>query len=195
MIVPAGKLTIYGPSGSGFSPLVRTFAPAMLENFTRSESDDFVSKLLEQAGISTGTGVLDRIYDVTEGHPFVLSAYMHEAYTKISGGNSLKLEHLSAVDLDFVNIVLAPFFARFYDQAGKMSRRILSEMARDEKGEMSLSKLSATLKKESNELSPSLAKLIQDGAIIRMDRGKYKLFHHLLGTYIRMRVQQQQELR
>lgn len=47
---------------------------------------------------------------------------------------------------------------------------------------------SSTLGKESNELSPHLAKLVQDGAIVRVDRGEYRLFHHLLGTYIKART-------
>ena len=54
------------------------------------------------------------------------------------------------------------------------------------KDEMSLSGLSDALGKGNNEISPNLAKLVQDGAIVRIERGKYKLFHHLLGDYIRL---------
>lgn len=190
MIVPAGKLTITGPSGTGFSPLVRTFPPAFLENFSREEAMTFIRRKLSQAKTEIDNAVFDKIYDVTEGHPFVLAAYMETAYSKLTNGdNKLTEAHFSAADVEFVGRILAPFFARFYDQTGRNSRRILSEMATTAKGEISLSELSRILKMGMNQLSPHLAKLVQDGAIVRIDRGKYKLFHHLLGEYIRYKQQ------
>lgn len=191
MIVPAGKLTITGPSGTGFSPLVRTFPPVMLENFDMDEAKAFINKKLKNAGISIKDETIQRAYSVTEGHPFVLTSYLNSAYSRIQmGDKDLKDAHFEAADLEFVTRTLAPFFARFYDQAGNVSKQILSKMAADDKCESSLSHLSEALKKEYNELSPHLAKLVQDGAIIRIERGKYKLFHHLLGKYIKERNKQ-----
>lgn len=184
MIVPGGKLTISGPSGSGFSPLVRTFPPAILENFTQEESKKFIQKKLDKVKISISDDLLNRVHKITEGHPFVLSAYMATAYLKIKAGETeLKKEHFDAADLEFVKRILSPFFSRFYDQAGRKSKTILLEMAKHN-GEITLAELSEILKNEYNELSPYLAKLTQDGAIIRIDRGRYKLFHKLLGKYI-----------
>ena len=184
MIVPAGKLTISGPSGTGFSPLVRTFPPAILENFTKDESKSFIKRKLDTIRFSIGDNVLDKVYEVTEGHPFVLSAYMAAAYSKMKAGEKeLKKEHFEAADIDFVKRVLSHFFSRFYDQGGKISKKILIEMAK-KNGVMTLAELSVLLDKGYNELSPYLAKLIQDGAILRIERGRYKLFHKLLGKYI-----------
>lgn len=184
MIIPGGKLTISGPSGSGFSPLVRTFPPAILENFTKPESQSFIRRKLDKIGISIKNDLLERVHEVTEGHPFVLSAYMAAAYSKIkTGEKELKKEHFEAADIEFVKRILSPFFSRFYDQAAKNSKKILIEMAKNN-GEITLSKLSETLKKENNKLSPYLAKLTQDGAIIRIERGKYRLFHKLLAKYV-----------
>jgi len=188
MVVPGGKLTISGPSGSGFSPLVRTFPPAILENFTKQESEAFIKKKLTRVGLSITPGIIDRIYEVTAGHPFVLSAYLATAYTKMkSDEKELKKEHFDAADIEFVKRVLYPFFSRFYDQAGKRSRNILDAIAK-KNGEISLSELSTILQKEYNKLSPYLAKLVQDGAVIRIDRGKYKLFHKLLASYIELKL-------
>ncbi len=185
MIIPGGKLTIYGPSGSGFSPLVRTFPPAILDNFTFDESRSFIRKKLDKLKIPISDEVLNIVYNVTEGHPFVLSAYMATAYSKLKPGeNELRKEHFEATDIDFVRRVLSPFFSRFYDQAGKNSRDILIEMAK-KNGKIELFELCEILKKENNELSPYLAKLTQDGAILRIERGKYKLFHKLLSQYIK----------
>lgn len=184
MIIPAGKLTISGPSGTGFSPLVRTFPPAILDNFTKNESEVFIKKKLDKIGFLISDEIINKVYNLTEGHPFVLSAYMATAYSKLkSDENTLKNEHFDAADIEFVKRVLSPFFSRFYDQAGKSSRKILVEVAR-KNGETTLSELSEIMKKEYSELSPYLAKLVQDGALIRVDRGKYKLFHKLLGKYI-----------
>lgn len=186
MIVPAGKLSISGPSGTGFSPLVRTFPPVILANFTKDESVAFIDRKLGQANLGLKDGVFDGIFEMTEGHPYVLSAYMHTAYTKLqSGDTELNEMHFKAACMEFVPTTLSPFFSRFYDSTGKVSNSILSLMAECPGCETSLSDLCKKLKKENNELSPHLAKLVQDGAIIRTDRGRYKLFHHLLGEYIR----------
>jgi hypothetical protein len=120
----------------------------------------------------------------------VLTAYLNSAYSKLSENDfELTQAHLKAVDLDFVKTVLSPFFSRFYDHSGKLSKNILSKIAASQKNEASLSELCDYLKKENNELSPHLAKLVQDGAILRIDRGRYKLFHHLLGEYVRFKEQ------
>lgn len=189
MIVPAGKLTITGPAGTGFSPLVRTFPPALLENFSREEAASFVTRKLKQAGAEAAQATFEQVYSVTEGHPFVLTAYMNSAYSRLQPGqNRLMTPHFQATDVDFVKVDLAPFFARFYDQAGRRSRQVLSAIAEYSK-EVSLSELAKKLGLGMNELSPHLGKLVQDGSIIRIDRGKYKLFHHLLGEYIRGKQQ------
>lgn len=186
MIVPAGKLTITGPAGTGFSPLVRTFPPAILENFSREEAASFITKKLKHAGVEAEESIFEKIYNVTEGHPFVLTAYMNSAYSRLQlGQTKLTKAHFEAADVDFVNVDLAPFFARFYDQAGRRSRQILSAMAELPKGEISLSELAKKIRLEMNELSPHLGKLVQDGALVRIDRGKYKVFHNLLSEYIK----------
>ena len=186
MIIPAGKLSITGPSGTGFSPLVRTFPPAILENFSFNESRIFIEKKLGQVKISIKEDILNKIYQTTEGHPFVLTAYLAAAYSKLKEGEQeLKIEHFEATDIEFTNRILTPFFSRFYDQAGKNNRKILSKMSLHKEGEISLSELTNELKKNSNELSPNLGKLVQEGAIVRTERGRYKLFHHLLGEYIK----------
>lgn len=187
MIVPAGKLSITGPAGTGFSPLVRTFPPAILENFSFNESQIFIEKKLSQANINIKEKeILNKIYQTTEGHPFVLTAYLSTAYSKLKDGEQeLKMEHFDATDLEFTNRILSPFFSRFYDQSGKNNKSILSKMAVHKAPEVSLSDLTDELNKNSNELSPHLGKLVQEGAIIRTERGKYRLFHHLLGEYIK----------
>ncbi|OGJ17369.1 hypothetical protein A3K73_06125 [Candidatus Pacearchaeota archaeon RBG_13_36_9] len=190
MILPAGKLSITGPSGTGFSPLVRTFPPAILENFNSQETKAFIEKKISQVNLSIKKEVIEKVHKITEGHPFVLTAYLATAYSKLKEGESeLRIEYFEAADIEFTNRVLAPFFSRFYDQAGKNNKNILSKMAVHKEGEISLSELSKELRKNSNELSPHLGKLVQEGAIIRTDRGKYKLFHHLLGDYIRGKFQ------
>lgn len=192
MIIPAGKLSISGPSGTGFSPIVRTFPPAILENFNREESRAFVDKKLGQVSMTIAQGVFDRVFEVAEGHPFVLSAYLQDAYSKLPlGETELKLVYFEAADLDFVARTLSPFFSRFYGQNGRTYRQILLAMAQSKNGELSLSDIAAHLKKAQNEISPNLGKLVQDGAIVRIDRGRYKLFHHLLGEYIKRKQEQQ----
>ncbi len=187
MLVPAGKFSITGPSGTGFSPLVRTFPPVILENFTSQESSVFIEKKLSATGLKISAEAVEKVYSFTEGHPFVLAAYMATAYSKLSGEEKeMSIVPFQAADVEFVHHVLAPFFSRFYDDASPLSKKILEVFAQSSiaGGEVLLSELTDALKRNSNELSPYLAKLVQDGSVIRKDRGKYKLFHHLFGEYI-----------
>jgi len=184
MIVLSGKFAITASSGSGFSPLVRTFPPSILENFSEEESNIFIRKKLTSRGINISDELLKIVYEKTEGHPFVLSAYMASCFQKlISGEKELNKNHFQATDINFVQRILAPFFSRFYDNAGKNSREVLYCISKNG-GEMGLSELSEELKKENSAISPYLAKLVQDGAILRLERGKYKLFHQLFKVYI-----------
>ena len=109
---------------------------------------------------------------------------MASLYAKLQAGdNVIEGKHLDAVDLDFVGYDLRPFFSRFYDQTGGVSKEILRFMA-EGGGEITLAALIEKTGISSNELSPRLAKLVQDGSIIRIDRGRYRLFHHLFVDYI-----------
>ena len=185
MIIPAGKLTISGPSGTGFSPLVRTFQPVILENFTIEETKSFVVKRLKIAEINIQDEIIHRIFQVTEGHPFVVSAYLKTAYSKLqSEETELKESHLEATDIGFVNTDLKHFFSRFFDHSTTIKNRILAEIASSPHGESTLSEISEKIGKELNKISPHLGNLVQEGSIIRIDRGRYKLFHHLFGEYI-----------
>ncbi|MBI1973822.1 hypothetical protein HYS54_03330, partial [Candidatus Micrarchaeota archaeon] len=186
MILPAGTHYLLGPSGTGFSPIVRAFPPVYLVNFTEAESRAFVEKKVSYAGIECGNELFRKIYEVTEGHPFVITAYLWSIYSKLTAGETkISSTHLDAADVEFVDHVLAPFFARFYDKTGKASRDLLTCMAQEFGNEASISDLSSFLKKETNELSPYLAKLVQDGSLLRIDRGKYRFFHHLMVDYIK----------
>lgn len=185
MIIPAGKLSITGPTGTGFSPLMRTFPPVILVNFTKAETSEFIGKKIGKTGMKTGVNACDIAYQVSEGHPYVLTAYLNAAYSKILEGEwELSERHFRAADIEFVRIILSPFFSRFYDHVGKSSREILMKIAEKPNSEISLSELTDSLGKSNNQLSPFLAKLVQDGAVLRVERGRYRLFHHLLSEYI-----------
>lgn len=190
MIVPAGKFSVSrGPLGAGFSPLVRTFPQAILANFNESESTQFITKKLSSAGMSISDIACRKAHDASEGHPYVLNAYLNEAYSKLLPGEMhIEERHLRAVDVYFATETLRHFFQRFYEGSGKMGRAILSKMA--VKSEITLPELMAVLKKKSNELSPFLAKLVQDGSIHRIDRGRYRLFHHLFASYLKEAARQ-----
>ncbi|MEK6923796.1 MAG: BREX system ATP-binding domain-containing protein [Candidatus Micrarchaeota archaeon] len=191
MIVPAGNLAITGPSGTGFSPLVRTFPPAIMENFSQTESLTFAGKKLAQANAEITGEAARRAHEVSEGHPYVLTAYLAAAYDKLQAQeHTISAAHLNATDLDFTARVLAPFFSRFYDEASPASKAILKHMAA-QGGEAALSELSAALGRNPNELSPYLGKLVQEGAVKRVERGKYSVFHHLLAEYVRHRARQE----
>lgn len=191
MIVPAGNLAITGPSGTGFSPLVRTFPPAVMENFSQEESLTFAGKKLAQANAAITGEAARRAHEVSEGHPYVLTAYLAAAYDKLQAQeHTISAAHLNATDLDFTTRALAPFFSRFYDEASPASKAILARMAAQD-GKATLSELSAALGRNSNELSPYLGKLVQEGAVKRVERGRYSVFHHLLAEYVRHRARQE----
>ena len=175
MMMPAGKFSVSkSPIGAGFSPLVRTFPSATLYNFSEDESTSFINKKLNSVGMTISSGVCKRAYEASEGHPYVLNAYLNAAYAKLqTGEREIEKRHLEAVDVDFATVTLSQFFLRFYHGSGKEGRKILSKMAESKGGEILLSELTKLLGKGSYRLSPLLAKLVQDGAIYRIDRGKF----------------------
>ncbi len=185
MFVPAGKLSLSDQgTGMGFSPLVRTFPPAMMNNFTKEETRHYVEKKLKPPEISIQEPEFLKIFEITEGHPYVLTAYLHRVFEKL-GPNEKRIStiHLEAANVEFVKYDLNAFFARFYEKTGPTQRSIMKTIA-ESGNSASLSELTTKLSKDSNQLSPYIAKLVQMGAIIRVERGEYALFHHLLKEHI-----------
>ena len=74
MIIPAGKLTITGPSGTGFSPLVRTFPPVILENFSYPESKMFIERKLGKASIAITIHKIKFLVSILVFPPFTFSS-------------------------------------------------------------------------------------------------------------------------
>jgi hypothetical protein len=184
MFLLGGMFTINATSGSGFSPLIRTFPPSFLENFNKEESKAFIKKKLATTRIKINESILDTIYEITQGHPFILTAYMGSLYSKlIDGEKEISIKHIEATNIDFVKVSLYPFFSRFYDNASPGSKKVLKKIAMND-GEAQLTELADSMKQETYRISPYLAKLTQDGAIVKEERGHYKLFHKLFGQYI-----------
>lgn len=184
MMLLGGMFSLNNSAGSGFSPLIRTFPPSILENFSDDEMRIFIKKKLAQTKINMEEGLFSIIYDNTQGHPFILTAYLNAIYSKLTDDETeIRFKHLLAADVDFVKVELYPFFSRFYDNASNGSKKILNKIA-SEGGKANLTELADNLEQKPYKISPYLAKLTQDGALIRTDRGNYKLFHKLFGAYI-----------
>lgn len=184
MLVLSGKLAFPDQMTEKFSPLARFFHPVPLYNFSKQEADLLLRTKLKQTKIKPTEDFLQRIYEESEGHPYVLVAIAFVIYDNLPEKNSaITLEHYQAIKPKITSYLNADYFGVMYRKLSPTARLILQQIAKLD-GETTFSELSENLKKSKGAISPILPKLVEQGSLVKLERGRYKIFHTLYKEYL-----------
>lgn len=165
-------------------PLVRFFEPFELGNLDRDSAKYAITKPLGKMGVIFSDDVVERILDITEGHPYYVQEFCYVLYE-----NKIK----NRIDID---IFETSYPKILHDLARKMWRQRLAEL-----GDVSIKILYLIAKgnkttdvintkgSELFEINPTnirvtLTRLQKGGYISRVSRGEYELSDKLFGEYL-----------
>lgn len=188
MLVLSGKLAFPEEMTERFSPLARFFHPVELKTLSERECALLLRTELAETGISSDDAVIGRVTMDSEGHPYVLVAIAYILYENLQAHERrMTLKLYDAMALKIAGTLDSEFFGIMYRKARPVGKEILKQIAR-QGGESSFSAISKSLKKAKGTLSPVFAELVEQGSLMKKERGLYVLFHGLFKDYLLRRA-------
>ncbi|MFH1246974.1 MAG: hypothetical protein V1644_01205, partial [Candidatus Micrarchaeota archaeon] len=184
MLVVSGKLAFPDKMSEKFSPLARFFHPLVLHNFSKEESSLLLNTKLKSTGVKVSQEVLAKIFEESEGHPYVLVAVAYVLYENLpEGDNIITLKHYGAIQPKITSYLNADYFGVMYRRLSPTGRLIMKNVAKLG-GEATFSNLMRSIGKSKGTISPVIPELVEQGSLIKLDRGKYRIFHNRYKEYL-----------
>ncbi len=169
-----------------FNPVGRYFIPILkLENISKESSDILIQESLKETGVKFNSEVNKSVFEVTEGHPFLIQIICHYLFdNQIKGKVSIEQfdTSLNQAISELNPIILDPL----YDKASRQEKDILHLMSSEYKVYTfeELQTLTKNLKIKKGNLFTAINRLCEKGIIIKMDRGKYRIINKILNIYL-----------
>ncbi|MFH1246805.1 MAG: AAA family ATPase [Candidatus Micrarchaeota archaeon] len=184
MLVLSGKLAFPQQMSEKFSPLARFFHPLELHNFTKQESILLIETKLKATKVKIDEKTTAKMHDESEGHPYVLTAIAYILYENLpEGDHELRLKHYAAIKPKISNYLNADYFGIMYRKLSPTTKLLLRYIAR-QGGRATFAEICKAVKKPKGTVSPLVIQLVEQGSLIKIERGTYKIFHNLYKGYL-----------
>lgn len=165
------------PVGRYFPPQVR------LENLNSDQVRRIIRESLKGSGIAINDGIIEKVFEYTEGHPFQLQVMCENLYDNQINGEVT--ERGLEIALDKAVLYLGELILdNVYESASEKERIIIAEMAGEYKI-FTADELANSLKDmKNNEIRTMLLRLTEKGLLRKEARGQYMIKSRMLHELI-----------
>lgn len=183
MFVITGPLTLYPEMRDKAEPFTRLFERFDLIPFDVEGTRELIEKPLEAEGIelTIADEVVQRIYDITGGHPYFITLVMHDLLNKISE-DTINIQEFTKVYPDLIDHFARIKFNDDFVRATDAEQAILVQIARSPTPEVSPSDISG------RATSKLFERLVNKELIVKTGRGKYRLYNPLFSEYLKRKT-------
>jgi len=186
LLVISGRKILLGKTGGEFAPLYRFFDQILhIRNFDLKETDQFLKLRLNETKVKLDDDVIKKLFDETEGHPYVLTVAMMILYQELPEDKKLiNFEYYQSLEETIFFQISETFFKPTFKSTTPGAREVLVKLAENDKEILEFSEVVSQFGKYGSEISPYLAELVRKSCLFRIDRGKYKFFHKLFRRFV-----------
>jgi len=170
-----------------FNPVGRYFIPILrLDNIERSSVKDLILTSLKGTGVSFSDDVVKSVFDITEGHPFliqIICSYLFENQIKGKVTSEQVDTSLNQVIDELSPIVLDPL----YNLASEQEKNVLRKLSAAYKvySFEEIQSLAGNVVKNKGPLSTTINRLCEKGLMIKTGRGRYRVVNKIFNIYFR----------
>jgi len=191
MLVVTGTSDLFSMFDDMAAPLTRFFNPTELKRLSVEDARDAIIKPLEQSSIKFSDDVVDKILEISEGHPYYIQLLCYYLYDNAMN-NVVDMNIYNSSFYLALNDMAQRMFDRIYNSASDSARQILGILAKLDK---SLSYSEILNESENIGLKKgSVGKLLErlkEKEIVKQiesgeDKGKYLLFDKFFKEYVRL---------
>jgi len=167
------------------SDIVRTMA---LQPLDEQEARLLVEKSLKEKKLKMGEECLHSVMADTEGNPRLFKGVCRYIYDRLRDDEKRMTKGHYLAYLPYIMSMLSrEWFGRMYQDTPAAERDILLVLAKNEKG-IHVSDIAKDLDKPLGPVTALTRRLLDRGQIIRIGRGKYKIFSRLYAKYVVQRA-------
>ena len=165
-------------------PLVRFFEPFELGNLDRASAKSAIVKPLDKMELIFSDDVVERILDVTEGHPYYVQEFCYVLYeNKIN--NRVDKDIFETSYPNILHDLARKMWRQRLMEMGDVSIKILYLIAKgNNKSEKITTQGSNLFEINPTNIRVTLTRLQKGGYISRVSRGEYEMSDKLFGEYI-----------
>lgn len=179
MFVSSGNLDLFPDMYDLAEPFVRLFEKFKLKRFDLKGTKEIIEKPIrvEKINIQIKDEVINKIYKITEGHPYFIIAIMQDVVKGIKEGK-VDINGFNDIYPKIIKHLASMRFQDDYDKATPTEREVLLQITKIDKKEFSPSDIKI---KSVNKI---LERLTEKNLLIKISRGSYKLYHPLFKEYL-----------
>jgi hypothetical protein len=180
MFIITGPSNIYPEIRDKAEPFTRIFERFDLGPFDLEGTRQLIEKPMKVEGIDLAVGddVIERMHEITGGHPYYINLAMREVLYRVRRGR-LTLQNFEAIYPAMMEQFARVRFRDDLARASEAEKRLLIQIAEVGDTEVSPSDF------KGSGTSRMLDRLVKKDLIIKTSRGKYRLYNPLFKEYLR----------
>lgn len=180
------SLTITGPKiwftyiADKAEPFVRFFHPFSLDSFNLNSTKEAIMRPLESAGLDLNIQekVINEVQKRTGGHPYFVIYTMRELLNNLGDKKQIEINDFEEIWPKIISSLEETKFGPDFGVASEEEKRTLQKIARTRQDTVTPSMVGIKDRK-------ILSRLENKGLLVKMDRGKYRMYHPLFKEYVR----------
>ncbi len=155
--------------------------------FDEHEARELVEKALKESQIRMGDECLNTILTETNGNPRLFKTICWHIYERIRENEKIISKgHYLAYLPAIMSMLARDWFGKLYQKTPKSQLEILQALAKQPDG-MNVSDIARELGKPLGPVTALIGRLMDGGLIVRIGRGRYRIFAKLYAKYILQR--------
>jgi hypothetical protein len=160
-------------------PFTRFFDQMYLDNFDLKGTEQAILKPIEalELPISVEGEVIAKIHEVTDGHPYFISFFMHELAARKKAGK-INLKFFDEERRKIIQKLSTTKFKEDVNKASERERKVLVKIAKEDTDVVSPQSVKV---KDAKVFS----RLVEKDLLTKEERGMYRLYHLLFKEYLR----------
>ncbi|HSB46635.1 MAG TPA: AAA family ATPase [Candidatus Bilamarchaeum sp.] len=158
-----------------------------LRPFEEHEAREFMEKALKKGPPKMGEECLQSLLSDTGGNPKLLKIVCRIIYEKLRDNEKIISKgHYLGYLPQIMSSLSREWFGRMLQETPTAEKAVLHAIAENEDG-MHVSDISKKLGRPLGQVTVLTMRLLARGQIVRVDRGKYRIFSKLYARYVRQR--------
>ncbi|MBU0590799.1 ATP-binding protein [Candidatus Micrarchaeota archaeon] len=189
LLVSSGKLKnkkigfVIGATAD-FKPVPEYANNVRLRGFNEHDFKEFLSKTLSEKSLKPGEEFVNVILNDSDGNPRIIRGVCRHIYDKIRDDEKILTKgHYLAYLPHIMNMFSREWFGEIYQKTPDAERKIMKILAKNPEG-MRVSEIAVINKKPIGQITALTKRLLEKGYIVKIERGKYKIFAKLYGKYV-----------
>jgi hypothetical protein len=169
---------------NSIDPLPEKTRIMKLGSFEEHDVQEFVKEALKKGPPDMGDACMKTILTDSEGNPRIVATMCRVIYDRMKENEKrITRGHYLAFFPAIMSMLAGEFFSPLYESIPEAERVVLAAFAKEGRT-MHISDIAKRVRKRLGVVTTLAMRLVKRGALVRVERGQYRVFTKLFGRYV-----------